>query len=83
MALAFIQSGDLLQAKSSLRMATSMDPNYIDAILKLAEVDIKTGVVDSAIEALGKIVATEPKTNPTLHVVGLGLSAQRNARESD
>ena len=52
LALAHLQAGSVQQAKAELKEATTIAPNFVEAVLLLAELNIQTGAVHPAIEDL-------------------------------
>src|SRR5262249_16034962 len=57
---AHVQAGNLQQAKVEAKEATTHDPNFIDAELLQAELQIQGGAHQAAVEALEKLVAKQP-----------------------
>src|SRR4029453_17119592 len=61
LALAQLQAGNLQQAKAELKEATSVSPNFADAVLLQAQLNLQTGAVGPAIEDLERLIAHDPK----------------------
>src|SRR2546429_52347 len=61
LARAYVQAGNLLQARAELNEATTRDPAFIDATLLEAEIQIQTGAYQPAIEALERLIARRPQ----------------------
>lgn len=59
--LASIQAGDISQAKAYLKEAARLDPFGVNALLRLAELNIITGALRPAAEDLFKILDKAPK----------------------
>ena len=60
LALAQLQAGNIQQAKSELRETVNGAPNYTQAALVLAELNIRTGATQTAIQDLERLLAGQP-----------------------
>src|SRR5437899_3573727 len=78
LALAYLQTGNLQQAKVELQEATTTDQNFIDAALLQAELDIQTGAHQPAIEALEKLIAKRPGDIRAYLLLGSAYLAKRD-----
>jgi len=61
LATGYLASGDDTKATVSLNRALELDPGFTEAILLLAQIQIKNQNPDSAIVSLGKLVQKYPK----------------------
>src|SRR5439155_840116 len=59
--LAQLMAGNPQQAKAELKEATSLAPNFSDAVLLLAQLNLRTGAVQPAIDDLERFVAGQPR----------------------
>ncbi|HEX5491528.1 MAG TPA: tetratricopeptide repeat protein [Candidatus Udaeobacter sp.] len=67
LARAYFKNNNVNQAKLTLEQTVSSNPNYVDAVLMLAEINIRTGHSDLAIEPLQRILHTYPaQTRPAM-----------------
>jgi tetratricopeptide (TPR) repeat protein len=71
LARAYLKNNNTNQAKVALDQAISINPNYDDAILLLAEINLKTGHSEIVIEPLTRLL----KKNPDLRRAALVLAA--------
>jgi tetratricopeptide (TPR) repeat protein len=71
LALAYLQNNNLNQAKAALDQAVSTSPNYTDAILLLAEINVQTGHGEMVIEPMTNLL----KRNPDLRRAAVLLAA--------
>ena len=79
LALAHLQAGNVDQAKMALNDATTNASGFIDAQLLLAELNIRTGKIDPAIEALEGIIEKQPKTGRAYVLLGSAYLAKKEA----
>jgi tetratricopeptide (TPR) repeat protein len=64
---AYVVSGNLNQAKLALEGAVSINPTYTDAVVLLAQVNLRSGQADKAIEQLTDLLKRRPELkNATL-----------------
>jgi tetratricopeptide (TPR) repeat protein len=61
LAAAYLKNNNVNEAKLALQQAVSSNPNYFDAISMLAEINIRTGHSDLAIEPLIRMLHTYPE----------------------
>ena len=71
LARAYLKNNNTNQAKMALDQAVSINPNYSDAILLLADVNVRTGHGESVIEPLTRLL----QRNPELRNAALLLAA--------
>jgi tetratricopeptide (TPR) repeat protein len=60
LARAYLQNNSMNQAAVSLDQAVSLNPNYDDAVLLLAQVNLATGHADRVIEAMNDLLKRRP-----------------------
>jgi tetratricopeptide (TPR) repeat protein len=60
LARAYLQDNDVNQASLALTQAISANPNYVDAILLLAEINLRTGHPDAVIAPVTDLLRKEP-----------------------
>ena len=78
LALAHLQAGSPQQAKTELKEAVTIAPNFADAVLLLlAEITIRAGAAQSAIEDLERLLARQPKASAALVLPGSAYLAKR------
>ena len=78
LALAQLQAGSPQQAKTELKEAVTIAPNFADAVLLLlAEITIRAGAAQSAIEDLERLLARQPKASAALVLPGSAYLAKR------
>jgi tetratricopeptide (TPR) repeat protein len=77
LALAHLQAGNTQQARAELNEATNVDPNFTEASLLGAELDIRTGAVAPAIEALQRTTANRPSEVRAYVLLGLAYLSSR------
>jgi len=58
--LAYMTKGDLFKSKMLLQGAVDLDPNLTPAVLRLAEVNVRTGSYRAATEGLLRVLAKDP-----------------------
>jgi tetratricopeptide (TPR) repeat protein len=61
LAVAHLMNLDIPKARACLNQALSVNPNFADAILLLAELDIRQGKAHSAIAAMQKLAQQQPE----------------------
>ena len=71
LARAYLKNNGLNQAKMVLDQAISINPNYADAVLLLAEVNLRSGHSEAVIEPMTRLL----KRNPELRPAALLLAA--------
>jgi len=64
LALAHLLNNDAPKATVSLNEATTMDPNYAEAILLLAQINLRNGDTASVINSLTKLTKQRPQLVP-------------------
>ena len=79
LALAHLQAGNVAQAKISLQDAKTNASGFVDAQLLLAELNIRTGNIDPAIEELEGIIEKQPKTGRAYVLLGGAYLAKKEA----
>ncbi len=75
LARAYLTNNNVNQAKAALDEVVSGDPNYDDAVLLLAQVNLRTGHADAAIEPLTRLL----KRRPDLRTAALLLASAYGA----
>src|SRR5207249_9312593 len=78
LALAHLQAGNLQQARVELKESTTYDPNFTDAALLQAELQIQGGAHEPAVEALEKLVAKQPGDVRAYVLLGSAYLAKRD-----
>src|SRR5262249_15342638 len=76
LALAQLQAGNVQQAKAELKEATSIAPNFDDAVLLLAELNLQTRAVQPAIEDLERFVKQRPQSFNANVILGTAYLAK-------
>ena len=61
LARAYLKNNNQNQAKLVLEQAVSSNPGYLDAVLLLAETNIRTGHSESAVEPLTRVLRANPE----------------------
>jgi Putative Zn-dependent protease, contains TPR repeats len=61
LARAYLSNKEINQARSRWRQAISANPNYSDAILLLAEVNLRSGHADMVIKPMTDLLRTTPE----------------------
>ena len=64
LARAYLKNNNLNQAKAALDQAISTNPNYADAILLLAEINLRSGHADTVIEPMTDLLKEIPNLKP-------------------
>ena len=64
LALAYARTGDTARATDRLNQAVLLAPNYADAIIALANLNIRHGDADGAIAALSPLLEKAPQERP-------------------
>jgi tetratricopeptide (TPR) repeat protein len=78
LARAYLQNNNSNQAKLALDQAVSLNPNYDDAVLLLAQVNLSTGHGEAVIEPLTRLLKRRPDLkNAALILVGAYDSLER------
>src|SRR5947209_125397 len=78
LARAYLQNNNINQAKLALDQAVSLNPNYDDAVLLLAEVNLSTGHGEAVIEPLTRLLRRRPDLrNAALVLAGAYDSLER------
>ena len=60
LALAYLRNNSPNQAKVALEQAISINPNYDDAILRLAEINLRSGHAETVIEPITNLLRKRP-----------------------
>ncbi len=71
LARAYLKNSNMNQAKVTLDQAISISPNYADAVLLLAEINLRSGHSEAVIEPMTRLL----KRNPELRSAALLLAA--------
>ena len=79
LAIAHLLNRDARGARSSLYQALAMNPEYPDAILLLAEIELRSGESFSAIGSLGRLIKRQPQLPQAYQLLATAYLAQRNA----
>ena len=79
LALAHLQAGNVAQAKISLQDAKTNASGFVDAQLLLAELNIRTGNIDPAIEELEGVIEKQPKIGRAYVLLGGAYLAKKEA----
>ncbi len=77
LARAYLQNNNINQAKLALDQAVSLNPNYDDAVLLLAQVNLSTGHGEAVIEPISRLL----KKRPDLKNAALVLAAAYSSRD--
>jgi len=78
LARAYLRNNNINQAKLALDQAVSLNPNYDDAVLLLAEVNLSTGHGEAVIEPMTRLLRRRPDLkNAALVLVGAYDSLER------
>jgi tetratricopeptide (TPR) repeat protein len=64
LAQAYLQNNNLNQAKAALDQVISANPNYADAIVLLAEINLRSGHGEAVIEPLTRLLNRNPELKP-------------------
>jgi len=64
LALAYLKNNNMNQAKVVLDQAISVNPNYADAILLLADINLRSGHSDAVIEPMTRLLQKNPESKP-------------------
>lgn len=80
--LAYLVGNDVSKGISSLNQALAIDPNYSDAIVTLAEVNINQGNASSAIAPLSELVRRQPQLYQAHLLLAKAYLAQNNFNEA-
>ena len=64
LAHAYLKNNNLNQAKVALDQAISINPNYADAILLLAEINLRSGHGEAVIEPITRLLRKRPELRP-------------------
>ncbi len=62
-----MRSGDAFKAKTSLQKAVDLEPNFMPAVLLLAEANLRTGAFRSATDNLLKVLEKDSRQYRCLH----------------
>jgi tetratricopeptide (TPR) repeat protein len=76
--LAYREGHNPKQAKSELSMALEAAPGFVDAAVLLAQLNLESGNAGSAIEAMEKLVATQPRMAQAYVLLGTAYLSKRN-----
>lgn len=68
-------------AVNSLVLAVSLDPHFDDAILKLAELKIRSGQYAAAIDSLARVIKERPQLRPAYLLLASAYLAQQKQDE--
>ena len=77
LALAHLQPGSPQRAKTELKEAVTIAPNFADGVLLVAEINIRAGAAQPAIEDLERFLAHQPNAAPALVLLGSAHLAKR------
>ncbi len=77
LALAHLQAGSTPQAKMELKEATTVAPDFAEAVFLLARLNIQTGAVQPAIEDLERFIAKRPRALVAYDLLGTAYLAKR------
>ena len=78
MARAYLRNNNINQAKLALDQAVSLNPNYDDAVLLLAEINLSTGHGEAVIEPMTRLLRRRPDLkSAALVLVGAYGSLER------
>ena len=64
LAQAYLKNNNLNQAKAALDQVISANPNYADAILLLAEINLRSGHSEAVIEPITRLLKRNPELKP-------------------
>src|SRR4029453_2055313 len=77
LAMAYLRAGNVQSARAALKEATTTNPNFTDAVLLQAELDVQAGAPHLAIETLEKLIAKQPNEMRAYVVLGSAYLAKR------
>ena len=78
LARAYFRNNNINQAKLALDQAVSLNPNYDDAVLLLAQVNLNTGHAEAVIEPMTRLLRRRPDLkSAALVLVGAYVSLER------
>jgi tetratricopeptide (TPR) repeat protein len=75
LAQAYLKNNNLNQAKASLDQVISITPNYADAILLLAEINLRSGHSEAVIEPLTRLLNRNPELKPAALLLAAAYGA--------
>jgi tetratricopeptide (TPR) repeat protein len=78
LALAQLQAGNVQQAKAELTEATTIAPNFTEAIMLLARINLQSGAVAPAIDDLQKLIVRQPAATGAYALLSGAYLAQRD-----
>jgi tetratricopeptide (TPR) repeat protein len=76
--VAHFSNQDVGRAIASLNEAVALDPNYADAVLLLADLNIKKGNAGSAASSLSRLIQQEPQNGQAQLLLANAYQAQGN-----
>jgi tetratricopeptide (TPR) repeat protein len=82
--MAQLQAGNVQQAKAEMREATTIAPNFTEAVLGLAELNLQTDVLQPAIDDLEQLVRRQPRILQAYALLGSAyLAKQESVRATE
>lgn len=76
------RTGDVEKAKTAVRTAVTLKPNYTEALLFMADIDIATGNVSGAIDTTRAILSLEPQNPARYFQLGVLQTAAGSTTEA-
>jgi tetratricopeptide (TPR) repeat protein len=83
MAQAYLQTGNVQQAKAELKLTTEAMPSHAEATLQLALLNIQSGAVQPAIEELEKLIKRDPHVTQAYVLLGMAHMARREPKKAE
>ncbi len=75
LAQAYLKNNNMNQAKAMLDQAISINPNYADAILLLADINLRSGRSEAVIEPMMRLLKGNPELRPATLLLAAAYGA--------
>jgi tetratricopeptide (TPR) repeat protein len=82
LALGYLLAGDVPKSTAHLNQALSLNPNYTDAIVLLAELNLRKGDAAPAITSLTQLLKQQPLIPQAQFLLAAAYAAQKNLDEA-
>ncbi len=82
MGLAYLQEADIANARSSFKELVRLDPDLYDPRVRLAELDLRSGDFQSAIDNVEVTARKRGERTGSLFAAGLGVPREKRSRQS-
>ena len=79
---ASLLTGDLVKSMACLNLAVAGDPNLTDAVLLLADINVRKGDTAAAVAALTQLIARRPSLMEAHFLLAGAYSAQKNFNDA-